>query len=873
MSDKKQQFEREPLSILRSIIIKVLSLSALILVLNLPEYLNTNLGIISIQLLTASSFILSIHSLRSRQETDLKSFAWYASALLVVAAPLLLFFSSKGIVDDKETLYYLSISIVLLPFIGLTAYFKWKGVSSKFNIFWSNLPDVLIVLVLGYILSMTENEISEFSISSEYLNTVVSWLIVSYYFFGYILEVLMNYDFENRPRAATSKTSYLFGHREEIDKEIALFLCSFVAWILITADMGPKPSASYEFKEVDNGEVVIISDSYIDATPFLASINGKSTTKVKQYYFEKYKDPRNYFVLLSLWSLLLLLLSIAKYKLRFDERVIGTIEVDDALESSGRYHLNYTCQDAHHLRFVERNKSKTPEELNATDRARLSAAYYELGKASYHSTDKKEDARKYWNQAIKLKKGFCLKEGKTDVTSAKYEGIDLRAVNDLVVLVYRTKINKNDPKFLEKISKLLYLGLEADDPDLIYNLAILLSMKPDVLKEICKDISGFSGKDFSDNDTDDVIVYLLEYAGKLGHERAYTLASERLSGLYTKATDEDFILIAKKRSSENIQVEKFKKPVELFIGAIQIIFMSLAVFLTLEIFNHPQSTNVGKGLGAISMLTVGLGVVFKSSIQSMVAGLRIYLDDLARTGDRVESETLNVSGRIESFTLTNIRIRNFDNSIISLALTKYLESPLTNWRMLERSQGRRIRRSLFIDVRSIQRYKTENSKIFENILKLPSMKDFVECKKVSFYKTYNEVNDVEKKLYEQVKNPDHGYLKCEEGCENGYPDRRFITNLGLYRAYIWQYLHDHDYIDSTSRIVVSQLQITPEGLPLEVYAYTLATNEFTDYRAYQNLQSDIFEHIIVSAEFFNLKFFQYYENDNDHIKSKRLSRK
>jgi len=150
------------------------------------------------------------------------------------------------------------------------------------------------------------------------------------------------------------------------------------------------------------------------------------------------------------------------------------------------------------------------------------------------------------------------------------------------------------------------------------------------------------------------------------------------------------------------------------------------------------------------------------------------------------------------------------------------------------------------------------------------MNKFVECKKVSFQDTRDEHPE----LYGDEDN-DYGYLmsKKEMGKNNRasyYPDRRFITNLGLYRAYVWQYLHDHDFIDSTSRIVVSQLQITPEGLPLEVYAYTLATNEFTDYRAFQNLQSDIFEHIIVSAEFFGLEFFQYSESDGDYIKSKNI---
>jgi small-conductance mechanosensitive channel len=438
------------------------------------------------------------------------------------------------------------------------------------------------------------------------------------------------------------------------------------------------------------------------------------------------------------------------------------------------------------------------------------------------------------------------------------ELIDVRALNDLSVI----EMGKEKLK-LQHVKNLIIAAETL--PSAIYNLCIfLIKNKEDPSikdKNIIKE-SGLESLAESEN-IDDIIEHYILKGENRGHTACHNLKIKWTNNNKSAIDKLEYEKIADYFSADVLTYsERFQRPVEVLISATRGIVSILAFYMIMVAFKHPQSAAIGTGLGIFGIFGFGIGFMFKPSIQSFMAGIRIYLDDFARIGDRVESKELKIDGRVEKFTLTNVKIKNFDNSVNNLTLIEFLGATVCNWRLLSKTEGRRIRRTLLIDIKSIKKYEKyrEKNEFFEQILNLPSMEEFKECKKASFEQTYE--SDVKMKGECGI---DLG-IECKDTL---YPDCRFVTNLGLFRAYVWGYLHDHSFIDSNQPIIISQKEATAEGLPIEVYAFTMPSSEFTDYKSFNNLQSDIFEHLISVTGFFNLELFQYSTDNYDGAKASK----
>ena len=231
------------------------------------------------------------------------------------------------------------------------------------------------------------------------------------------------------------------------------------------------------------------------------------------------------------------------------------------------------------------------------------------------------------------------------------------------------------------------------------------------------------------------------------------------------------------------------------------------------------------GLGA---LTAVLLLVFKDTILSLVSSVQISSNDLFKVGDWIEAPQFGADGDVVDIALHSIKIQNWDKTISIIPTNKLLDSSFKNWRGMSESGGRRIKRSINIDMNSI---KFCTSNMTERFRKFKVIGAYID-KKLSEIEKHNRENNV-----------------VEDGLING----RSLTNIGTFRAYIEGYLRNHNKIHDEMTFLVRQLSPSSSGLPVEIYVFA---ND-TDWINYESIQSDIFDHLLAVVPEFDLKVFQH----------------
>ncbi|HHE46264.1 MAG TPA: mechanosensitive ion channel [Bacteroidetes bacterium] len=232
-------------------------------------------------------------------------------------------------------------------------------------------------------------------------------------------------------------------------------------------------------------------------------------------------------------------------------------------------------------------------------------------------------------------------------------------------------------------------------------------------------------------------------------------------------------------------------------------------------------------LSGIGALTAVLLLVFRDTILSFVASLQISSYDLVKVGDWIEMPKYGADGNVIDIALHTVKIQNWDKTITVIPTHKLIEDSFKNWRGMTESGGRRIKRSIFIDVTTI---------------KLCDMDLLERCKRFQLLTDYITSKEEEISKYNLEQNIDTSELI------NG----RRQTNIGIFRAYIKAYLRNHPKIHNSMTFLVRQLAPGPNGLPIEIYVFT---ND-TEWANYEDIQSDIFDHILSVASMFDLKVFQ-----------------
>ena len=271
-----------------------------------------------------------------------------------------------------------------------------------------------------------------------------------------------------------------------------------------------------------------------------------------------------------------------------------------------------------------------------------------------------------------------------------------------------------------------------------------------------------------------------------------------------------------------------KLPVKGIVQAAKVILWIVAFILMMSVLLNKEPLYFLGGLTALSAVIL---LIFKDSILGLTSGFQLLLNDLVRVGDWIEIPSQGADGEVVDILLTTIRVRNWDNTIVNVPAYDLIAHSFTNWRGMTESGGRRIKRAINIDMKSIRFLKEED---IEKLKQINLLKDYLAAKE-------KEIEEINKKR--GVK-------------EDNYNARR-LSNIGTFRAYCYNYLKQNPNISDKFTCMVRQLSPTTEGLPLEIYAFSSNTN-WTDY---EGIQADIFDHFLSIIDVFDLRVYQRYGTD------------
>jgi len=281
------------------------------------------------------------------------------------------------------------------------------------------------------------------------------------------------------------------------------------------------------------------------------------------------------------------------------------------------------------------------------------------------------------------------------------------------------------------------------------------------------------------------------------------------------------------RGSERIYQEfavSERFPVRTIIQIIRVAVYFVVGVAVLAILMGKSPLVFFSGLGAF---TAVLLLIFRDTILGFVAGLQLTANNMVREGDWIEMPGHNADGEVLDVSLTTVKVQNWDKTITTIPTYALVAEPFKNWRGMEESGGRRIKRSIHLDVTSI---KFCDSEMLERFKKIQFIGDYVD-QKLTEISAHNSDNQVDESLL-----------------ING----RHLTNVGVFRAYLEHYLRAHPKVHSELTFLVRQLAPTGQGLPIEIYLFS---NDQA-WASYEAFQADIFDHLLAALPLFDLRPFQ-----------------
>ena len=265
------------------------------------------------------------------------------------------------------------------------------------------------------------------------------------------------------------------------------------------------------------------------------------------------------------------------------------------------------------------------------------------------------------------------------------------------------------------------------------------------------------------------------------------LINEFISSLYAISSDSDLLR---------------DKPMKGVYQMLKVLVVCVAVILTLGVLLERDFTTLLAGLGASAAV---LMLIFKDTILGLVAGIQLSAHDMLRPGDWIIMDKYGANGTVEEVTLNTVKIRNWDNTVVTVPPYALVSDSFQNWRGMRESEGRRVARSLRIDVNSIRFCTPEELSRFSS-----------------------------------------------EEWAQGLPMDGNTVNLGLLRAATEHYLRSLAQVNTDLRILVRQLEPTTEGLPVQLYFFTREK----EWSAHEHIAADVIEHIIATLPRFGLRLFQ-----------------
>ena len=232
-------------------------------------------------------------------------------------------------------------------------------------------------------------------------------------------------------------------------------------------------------------------------------------------------------------------------------------------------------------------------------------------------------------------------------------------------------------------------------------------------------------------------------------------------------------------------------------------------------------------LGAFGAMTAIILLIFKDTILGLVASVQISSNDMVRVGDWIEMPKFNADGDVIAINLHTVKVRNWDKTITTIPTYFFITDSFKNWRGMQESGGRRIKRTILINMRSIH---------------------FVDPETRERYKKFYLIRDYVTQRQEEIEryNAEHDFDTSE--LING----RRMTNIGVFRKYAEAYLRNHKGIRQDMTLLVRHLAIEDKGLPVEIYCFTNTVR----WAEYETIQADIFDHLLAAIPYFGLETFQ-----------------
>lgn len=262
-----------------------------------------------------------------------------------------------------------------------------------------------------------------------------------------------------------------------------------------------------------------------------------------------------------------------------------------------------------------------------------------------------------------------------------------------------------------------------------------------------------------------------------------------------------------------------------YLDVVRLLFLLVGIILSISLFTGESPLALLSGLGAITAILL---LVFRDTILSLVASIQISSQDLVKEGDWIEVPSYGADGDVVNMSLHTVKVQNFDKTITVIPTYKLMEVAYKNWRGMEESGGRRIKRAIYIDLHSIR---------------LATDEMLTRWKKIDLIRPYLEEKQEDIQAFNLEKEVDTSMSI------NG----RHLTNVGTFRAYMEAYIRSREEIHQDKMsLLVRALAPGPQGLPIEIYAFT----KTTVWAEFESIQADIFDHLLAAAHEFDLLLFQ-----------------
>ncbi len=275
----------------------------------------------------------------------------------------------------------------------------------------------------------------------------------------------------------------------------------------------------------------------------------------------------------------------------------------------------------------------------------------------------------------------------------------------------------------------------------------------------------------------------------------------------------------------NSHPEYRERPIKGYLQVISILIYLITALLVLAALMKQSPWIFVSGIGAMTAILL---LVFRDTILSLVASIQIASNDMIRVGDWIEMPELGADGDVIEIALHTVKIQNWDKTITTIPTHRLINDSFKNWRGMSLSGGRRIKRSVIIDLQTIRFLTDEEISRFERWLLL---KDYIHEKTTELTEV-NAAPDVDAGVSANL---------------------RRLTNIGTFRAWIWATLRNHPQIHQTGHtLLVRQLAAGAEGVPIEIYCFS----KDTAWISFEDIQSDLFDRILAMVPEFGLRVFQ-----------------